>query len=66
MLSLNTSLDLIFFRDYTISQAFIKAGRAGAAYNYRWNTPDPVQLAQYPWKGVMHTSELYFLFDGTK
>ena len=32
----------------------------------RWNTPDPVQLAAAPYKGVMHTSELYFLFDGTK
>ncbi|KAF9508247.1 hypothetical protein BS47DRAFT_1377737 [Hydnum rufescens UP504] len=34
-------------------------------YNYRFNTPDPVQLAAAPWKGVMHTSELFFLFDGT-
>jgi hypothetical protein len=33
-------------------------------YNYRFNTPDPVQLAAAPWKGVMHTSELFFLFDG--
>ncbi|RSH93215.1 hypothetical protein EHS25_007569 [Saitozyma podzolica] len=35
------------------------------SYLYRWNTPDPVQLAAAPYKGVMHTSELYFLFDGT-
>ncbi|WWC65908.1 uncharacterized protein I303_108530 [Kwoniella dejecticola CBS 10117] len=35
------------------------------AYLFRWNTPDPVQLAASPYKGVMHTSELYFLFDGT-
>ncbi|WRT69771.1 uncharacterized protein IL334_006762 [Kwoniella shivajii] len=35
------------------------------AYLFRWNTPDPVQLAATPYKGVMHTSELYFLFDGT-
>ncbi|WWC92866.1 uncharacterized protein L201_007827 [Kwoniella dendrophila CBS 6074] len=35
------------------------------AYLFRWNTPDPVQLAANPYKGVMHTSELYFLFDGT-
>ncbi len=26
---------------------------------------DPVQLASNPYTGVMHTSELYFLFDGT-
>ncbi|GHJ89343.1 hypothetical protein NliqN6_5745 [Naganishia liquefaciens] len=35
------------------------------AYNYRWNTPDPIQLASSPWKGSMHTSDLYYLFQGT-
>jgi len=33
-------------------------------WNFRFNTPDPVQLAANPWEGVMHTSDLYFLFDG--
>ena len=37
-----------------------------STYNYRWNTPDPVQLAANPWEGVMHTSDLFFLFNGTK
>ncbi|KAJ9125987.1 hypothetical protein QFC24_002259 [Naganishia onofrii] len=35
------------------------------AFNYRWNTPDPVQLAASPYKGSMHTSDLYYLFQGT-
>ncbi|KAG8983449.1 hypothetical protein FRB94_008427 [Tulasnella sp. JGI-2019a] len=52
-------------QDYTIAQAYTAAGKSQAAYNYRFNTPDPVQLAANPWKGVMHTSDLYFLFDGT-
>ena len=30
----------------------------------RWNAPDPVLLAATPYEGVMHTSDLYFLFDG--
>lgn len=34
-------------------------------YNYRWNTPDPTQYAVFPWKGVMHTADLFFLFNGT-
>lgn len=49
-------------RDYTIAQAYLAKGKD--AYNYRFNTPDPVQFAANVWKGVMHTSELYFLFDG--
>ena len=31
----------------------------------RWNAPNPVLLAEAPFQGVMHTSDLYFLFDGT-
>lgn len=27
---------------------------------------DPIQLASSPWKGSMHTSDLYYLFQGTK
>lgn len=32
----------------------------------RWDTADPVQLAAFPWKGVMHTSDLFFLFSGAR
>jgi hypothetical protein len=35
-------------------------------YTYRWSTPDPVRLAANPWEGVIHTSDLFFLFNGTK
>ncbi|KII84560.1 hypothetical protein PLICRDRAFT_352904 [Plicaturopsis crispa FD-325 SS-3] len=35
-------------------------------FGYRWNAADPVLLAASPYMGVMHTSDLYYLFDGTK
>ncbi|EJD05088.1 alpha/beta-hydrolase [Fomitiporia mediterranea MF3/22] len=34
-------------------------------FTYRFNSPNPVLLAQTPWEGVMHTSDLFYLFDGT-
>ncbi|KAF8579657.1 alpha/beta-hydrolase [Ramaria rubella] len=34
-------------------------------FNFRFNAPDPVLYAANPYQGVMHTSDLYFLFDGT-
>lgn len=37
---------------------------ANNVYTFRWNVPDPVLLAASPYLGVMHTSDLYFLFDG--
>ncbi len=37
-----------------------------SSYELRCSREDPVQLAASPYKGVMHTSDLYFLFDGTK
>ncbi|KAL0958487.1 hypothetical protein HGRIS_000627 [Hohenbuehelia grisea] len=35
-------------------------------FSFRWNAPDAVLFAANPFQGVMHTSDLYFLFDGTK
>ncbi|KAH8116197.1 alpha/beta-hydrolase [Phellopilus nigrolimitatus] len=32
-------------------------------FTYRFNTPDPIVLAEFPYEGVMHTSDLFFLFD---
>lgn len=29
-----------------------------------WNAPDTVLFNQQPFLGAMHTSDLYFLFDG--
>ncbi|KAL5520475.1 hypothetical protein ACEPAG_9699 [Sanghuangporus baumii] len=34
-------------------------------FTYRFNSPNPVLLSQFPFSGVMHTSDLFFLFDGT-
>ncbi|KAI0322569.1 alpha/beta-hydrolase [Amylostereum chailletii] len=34
-------------------------------FTFRWNAPNPVLLTETPYEGVMHTSDLYFLFDGT-
>lgn len=42
----------------------LEASGVTRVWTYRFDTPDPVQLAAQPWEGVMHTSELYFLFDG--
>ncbi|CCL99517.1 uncharacterized protein FIBRA_01535 [Fibroporia radiculosa] len=50
--------------DWFIGQKLLSEGYENV-YNYRFNTPDPVQLAANPWEGVMHTSELFFLFQGT-
>jgi hypothetical protein len=30
----------------------------------RFNVPNAVQLAINPWQGVMHASDVYYLFDG--
>ncbi|OSX56176.1 hypothetical protein POSPLADRAFT_1160806 [Postia placenta MAD-698-R-SB12] len=58
-----TCIQLALNRDWVIAQKLMSEGRTDA-YNYRFNTPDPVQLAANPWEGVMHTSELFFLFQG--
>lgn len=52
-------------RDWFIAQKLLAAGKK-SVYNYRWDTPDPVLNAAAPWKGVLHTSDLFFLFNGTK
>jgi len=44
----------------------LEASGVKRVWNYRFNTPDPVQLDARPWEGAMHTSDLYYLFDGTK
>ena len=57
--------DIFLRRDWFIAQKLQSAGIENV-YNYRWNTPDPVANALAPWKGVLHTSDLFFLFNGTK
>ncbi|KAF5380772.1 hypothetical protein D9757_007114 [Collybiopsis confluens] len=34
-------------------------------FSYAWNAPDTVLYNAHPYLGAMHTSDLYFLFDGT-
>ncbi|KAG9218092.1 hypothetical protein CCMSSC00406_0010251 [Pleurotus cornucopiae] len=34
-------------------------------FAFRWNSPHAGLFEQAPFQGVMHTSDLYFLFDGT-
>ncbi|CAE6527139.1 unnamed protein product [Rhizoctonia solani] len=33
-------------------------------YTFRFNVPNPVTLAVNPWQGVMHASDVYYLFNG--
>ncbi|KDN46924.1 hypothetical protein RSAG8_04001, partial [Rhizoctonia solani AG-8 WAC10335] len=33
-------------------------------YAFRFNVPNPVTLAVNPWQGVMHASDVYYLFNG--
>ncbi|KAJ3782110.1 Alpha/Beta hydrolase protein [Lentinula aff. detonsa] len=33
-------------------------------FSYAWNAPDTVLFDEKPYLGAMHTSDLYFLFDG--
>jgi carboxylesterase type B len=65
--STSHSLAHCFNRDWMIAKAIAMSNSSVSTnvFNYRFNTPDPVQLAATPWRGVMHTSELFFLFDGT-
>ncbi|KXS11919.1 alpha/beta-hydrolase [Gonapodya prolifera JEL478] len=49
--------------DWFVANKTLEAGVP--AFNYRWNTPDPVAVAANPYRGVLHTSDLYYLFDGT-
>ncbi|KAJ6517037.1 Alpha/Beta hydrolase protein [Mycena vulgaris] len=34
-------------------------------FSYSWNAPDTVLFNQAPFRGAAHTSDLYFLFQGT-
>ncbi|KEP50149.1 carboxyesterase [Rhizoctonia solani 123E] len=43
--------------------ATLRTGRKDA-YSYRFNVPNPVDFATNPWRGVGHTSDVYYLFNG--
>ncbi|KAL1736681.1 Alpha/Beta hydrolase protein [Schizophyllum commune] len=40
------------------------AKNVSSVYTYSWDVPDTVLHEKDPWKGAMHTSDLYFLFQG--
>ncbi|KAL1758390.1 Alpha/Beta hydrolase protein [Schizophyllum commune] len=39
------------------------AENVSSVYTYSWDVPDTVLYKKDPWKGAMHTSDLYFLFQ---
>ncbi|CAE6422459.1 unnamed protein product [Rhizoctonia solani] len=43
--------------------ATLRTGRQNA-YSYRFNVPNPVDFAANPWRGVGHTSDVYYMFNG--
>ncbi|KAL1711094.1 Alpha/Beta hydrolase protein [Schizophyllum commune] len=40
------------------------AKNVSSVYTYSWDVPDTVLYEKDPWKGAMHTSDLYVLFQG--
>ncbi|KAH7921830.1 alpha/beta-hydrolase [Leucogyrophana mollusca] len=58
--------DIIFTcMDYFLAEQMSAVKGVKNVFAFRWNAPDPVLLAAAPYEGTMHTSDLYFLFDGT-
>ncbi|KAF4580259.1 hypothetical protein EYR40_003193 [Pleurotus pulmonarius] len=50
--------------DLQLVQALTSRG-VDNVFAFRWNSPHAVLFEETPFEGVMHTSDLYFLFDGT-
>ncbi|KZT28612.1 alpha/beta-hydrolase [Neolentinus lepideus HHB14362 ss-1] len=50
--------------DWYTENAMIEKG-VNNVFAFRWNAPDTVLYNAAPYRGVMHTSDVYFLFDGT-
>ncbi|KAF4586560.1 hypothetical protein EYR38_010839 [Pleurotus pulmonarius] len=50
--------------DLKLAQALTSRG-VDNVFMFRWNSPHAVLFEETPFEGVMHTSDLYFLFDGT-
>ncbi|KAF8686255.1 Alpha beta-hydrolase [Rhizoctonia solani] len=50
-------------RDQHWANATRALGRKNV-YAFRFNVPNPVTLAVNPWQGVMHASDVYYLFNG--
>ncbi|KIK70031.1 hypothetical protein GYMLUDRAFT_537146 [Collybiopsis luxurians FD-317 M1] len=50
--------------DWFIAEAMLNRSIENV-FSYAWNAPDTVLYNVHPYLGAMHTSDLYFLFDGT-
>jgi len=50
--------------DWLLAEALTARGVKNV-YSYTWNAPDTVLYNVNPYLGAMHTSDLYYLFDGT-
>ncbi|TFL00758.1 Alpha/Beta hydrolase protein [Pterulicium gracile] len=57
-----TCMDLFAAQQVT---KYNKKNSVDPAYLFRWNSPNPVLYQAEPWRGVMHTSDLFFLFNGS-
>ncbi|KAF9558576.1 alpha/beta-hydrolase [Agrocybe pediades] len=57
--------DVVFTcMDWFLAQKLISEGVKNV-YGYSWDAPDTVLYNANPYLGAMHTSDLYYLFDGT-
>ncbi|KAK7457752.1 hypothetical protein VKT23_010091 [Stygiomarasmius scandens] len=50
--------------DWLLADALVARGVKNV-YSFAWNAPDTVLYNARPYLGAMHTSDLYYLFDGT-
>ncbi|KAJ3880252.1 alpha/beta-hydrolase [Lentinula edodes] len=50
--------------DWLLAEATLNRS-VESVFSYAWNAPDTVLFDAKPYLGAMHTSDLYFLFDGT-
>ncbi|KAJ6468143.1 Alpha/Beta hydrolase protein [Mycena vitilis] len=57
--------DVVFTcMDWFLAEKLIANGVKNV-FSYSWNAPDTVLFDQFPFRGAAHTSDLYYLFDGT-
>jgi len=50
--------------DWFLAEKLISNGVKNV-FSFSWNAPDTVIFNQTPYRGAAHTSDLYYLFDGT-
>lgn len=50
--------------DWFVAENLLAKG-AKNVFSYSWNAPDPVLFSATPYRGAAHTSDIYYLFEGT-